>query len=142
MQSKCHKGRCLCGEVEYQVTGEPIIVAHCHCEDCQRQSGAGHSTGAMYKVDDFSMTGETSEYKLQSDAGNTVTKVFCPKCSSPILGKNSGSEEFVTISLGTLNDSSRFKPEVVVFSEKQKHWDVMDENVQSFIGQPDWKPKT
>lgn len=141
MQNNTYHGHCLCGSVTYQVIGEPIIVAHCHCDDCQRQSGAGHSTGAMYKLEDFTMTGETAEYKLTSDAGNTLTKVFCPKCSSPILGKNSGSKDFVTIALGTLDHSDDFNPEVVVFSENRKHWDFMDEKIHSFVGQPDWKPK-
>jgi len=42
-------GKCLCGACSYKIEGDPIIVAICHCADCQRLSGAGHSTGAMYK---------------------------------------------------------------------------------------------
>ena len=41
-------GRCLCGACAYEIEGEPVVVAHCHCLDCQRLSGAGHSTGAMF----------------------------------------------------------------------------------------------
>ena len=140
MQNKIRNGHCLCGGVQYQVTGNPIIVAHCHCDDCKRQSGAGHSTGAMYAVDNFTITGEVAEYKLTSAASNIVTKLFCPKCSSPILGKNSGAEGYVTVSLGTLDDTNDFKPEVVVFAENRNHWDLMDESIESYNGQPDWKP--
>lgn len=34
-------GHCLCGAVTYVVNvSEPDLVAYCHCDDCQRQSGS------------------------------------------------------------------------------------------------------
>ena len=88
-KSRVHRGGCLCGAVRYEAEGEPVVVAHCHCEDCQRRSGAGHSTGAMFAADRFRLTGQVAEYKLMSDNGNEVTRVFCPACGSPIFGRNS-----------------------------------------------------
>ena len=134
-------GRCLCGSVQYEVRGEPQIVAHCHCKDCQRLTGAGHSTGAMFPTKKFHMTGPVSEYKVQSENGNEVTRVFCPSCGSPILGCNSAMQGFLTISLGTLNDSTDLMPAVAIFARNRKPWDVMDESIQTFEAQPVWKPE-
>ena len=136
-----HKGRCLCGAVTYAVQGVPIIVAHCHCEDCQRLSGAGHSTGAMYAEDNFRLDGQIGKYNLKSERGNIVTRVFCPACGSSIHGQNTGMPGFVTVSLGTLDDSSDFKPAVVVFARNRKRWDLMDEELLTFAAQPHWKPE-
>ena len=36
------KGSCLCGGVKYEIKGEPIIVAHCHCIDCQDTVNRAH----------------------------------------------------------------------------------------------------
>lgn len=130
----------MCGTVQYEVKGDPKVVAHCHCQECQRGSGAGHTTGAMFPVDDFHLTGQVSEYKYLSDNGNEVTRVFCPACGSPIFGQNSGMKEFLTITLGTLNDSSDFEPEVVVFTRNREKWDAMDETLLMFEAQPNWKP--
>lgn len=135
-----HRGRCLCGSVRYEVQGEPKIVAHCHCEDCQRLSGAGHSTGAMFAEDNFRLEGEVSRYQVQSENGNMVTRSFCPTCGSSLFGSNSGMPGFLTVSLGTLEDSSDFKPEVTVFARNRKSWDVMDESLATFDAQPGWKP--
>jgi len=136
-----HKGGCLCGAVRYQAEGPPVVVAHCHCTACQRGSGAGHTTGAMFSLVGFHLTGQVSDYKYKSDNGNEVTKVFCPVCASPVLGRNTGMEGYVTLPLGGLDDSSSFKPQVVVFMRNQKPWDNVDNHLPSFDGQPNWKPE-
>ena len=135
-----HKGGCHCGSVRYQATGKPVIVAHCHCKDCQRLSGAGHSTGAMFAVENFQLEGRLSEYALDADNGNRVTKAFCPTCGSQILGRNSGSTGHVTVSLGTLDDSSALQPQVAIFARNRQPWDIMDEKIATFADQPGWKP--
>ena len=138
--SRVHRGGCLCGAVRYAAEGQPLVVAHCHCKNCQRESGAGHSTGAMFPVDRFRLTGHVAEYKLESDNGNKVTRVFCPACGSPILGRNSAMKGYVTITLGTVDDSSEFVPQVVVFARNRKPWDKMDESLPTFEAQPNWRP--
>lgn len=136
-----HRGRCLCGVVTYEVIGAPQIVAHCHCSDCQRLTGAGHSTGAMYPLERFKMSGPVREHTLTSEAGNTVTRGFCPGCGSPVFGRNSGMPGYVTITLGTLDDSSMFEPAVVVFARNRRPWDVMDRELPTFDAQPAWRPE-
>lgn len=138
--TQIYKGGCHCGSIRYQATGEPVIVAHCHCEDCQRLSGTGHTTGAMFAVENFQLDGQLSEYSLEADNGNRVTKAFCPNCGSPILGRNSGSTSFVTVSVGTLDDSSAIEPQVTIFARNRKPWDVMDDQTATFEAQPDWRP--
>jgi hypothetical protein len=32
--------RCCCGSLRVETTGEPVIVAACHCQECQRRTGA------------------------------------------------------------------------------------------------------
>ncbi len=33
-------GGCHCGAIRYEVEGEPLTHALCHCSDCRRHSGA------------------------------------------------------------------------------------------------------
>jgi hypothetical protein len=140
-RSSVYRGRCLCGAVTYEIEGAAVVIAHCHCSNCQRGSGAGHSTGAMFPDDKFRLVGEIAEFKLVSDNGNEVTRVFCPKCGSPILGRNSGMVGFVTITLGTLDEPSGLSPQVVVFARNRKTWDVVEAALPTFDAQPVWKPE-
>ncbi len=136
-----HRGGCLCGAVRYEVEGQPVVVAHCHCEDCQRVSGAGHATGAMFPVERFRLNGQVAEYKIKSGDGNEVTRGFCPVCGSSILGRNTVTKGYVTVTLGTIDDSSKFEPQVVIFAGNRRTWDLMDESLPTFETEPDWKPE-
>ena len=133
-------GKCLCGACSYEIDGDPILVAICHCTDCQRLSGAGHSTGAIYAESGIRLFGEPATYILQSEAGNTVTRLFCQNCGSPLFGKNSGMPDVMTVSMGTLDTSDGMLPQVEIFLRTRRDWDLLNPAIQSFDAQPGWKP--
>jgi len=33
-------GGCLCGDVRYLASGDPVVTSICHCRDCQKQIGS------------------------------------------------------------------------------------------------------
>ena len=99
-------GKCLCGEVTYIAEGPPIVVAQCHCEECRRLSGTGHTVGAMFLSGAVNVKGKLSEFSYSSDRGSEVTKVFCANCGSPIYGKNTRIPDHLTLSLGTMDDAN------------------------------------
>ncbi|HEU4624832.1 MAG TPA: GFA family protein [Steroidobacteraceae bacterium] len=33
-----HVGTCFCGEVKFEVTGEPVAMGYCHCSSCRHWS--------------------------------------------------------------------------------------------------------
>ena len=33
------EGGCQCGEIRYRLTGAPLWLTVCHCNECKRQSG-------------------------------------------------------------------------------------------------------
>lgn len=134
-------GRCLCGAVTYEADGEPVVVAHCHCTDCQRLSGAGHTTGAMFAADSVRVRGRVSEFRLESAARNVVIRSFCPGCGSPLFGRNEGMPGFVTVAVGTLDDPDGVQPQVVVFARSRRSWDHRDDALPTFDAQPGWKPE-
>lgn len=138
--SQMREGRCLCGAVTYEIDGDPVVVAHCHCTDCQRLSGAGHTTGAMFPADGVRLRGAVSEFLLKSAAASVVTRTFCPKCGTPLFGRNTRMPGFMTVSVGTLDDPNSVSPQVVIFARTRRHWDAMDGALPTFDAQPDWNP--
>ncbi len=139
--TKKYTGKCLCGAVTYTVDGLPVVVAQCHCEECRRLSGTGHTVGAMFVSDAVVVTGNLSEFSYSPDTGSEVTRLFCAKCGSPIYGKNTRMPKHLTLSLGTMDDAIGLEVEVVIFERDRPHWDRLGEEVVSFATQPDWKPE-
>lgn len=133
-------GRCLCGACSYGIVGDPIVVAHCHCLDCQKLSGAGHTTGAMFSEEGITIVGDPALFALQSDGGNTVTRLFCATCGSPLFGKNTGMPGVMTVTLGTLDAPDALVPQVAIFARSRRAWDTVDPSVTAFDAQPNWKP--
>ncbi|PCJ93145.1 MAG: aldehyde-activating protein [Hyphomicrobiales bacterium] len=134
-------GKCLCGAVTYEAVGQPVIVAQCHCEECRKLSGTGHTIGAMFPSSAVSLSGALSTYKYVSGKGSEVSKAFCAQCGSPIYGKNSGMPDHLTLTLGSMDDAAGLNVEVVIFERDKQHWDQLGADVMSFVTQPDWKPE-
>ena len=60
---KKHTGKCLCGEVTYEVSGEPVTQGNCHCIDCRKNTGAGFATILFFKEEQVvQLSGKTSSF--------------------------------------------------------------------------------
>ncbi|HEY8248563.1 MAG TPA: GFA family protein [Hyphomicrobium sp.] len=138
--TRTYSGKCLCSGVRFTAVGPPVVVAQCHCEECRRLSGTGHSIGAMFQRDTVVLHGTISEFTYQSGKGSTVTKGFCATCGSPVYGRNTRSPDHITLPLGAMDNADGLQVEVVIFDRDKPHWDRLEENVAFFATQPDWRP--
>lgn len=129
-------GQCLCGNVKYTIKSAPQRMAQCHCNDCKRSSGTGHISNAFFKKEDVKINGQTSSYDSLTDSGSTLTRHFCPTCGSRIFGTNSTAKNMIGISAGTLDDSSWFNPDFIVYNKRKANWDFMDVSIPTFEAMP------
>ncbi len=42
-------GGCQCGQVRFEIHGEPVKVYACHCTICQKQSESAFGMAAVYE---------------------------------------------------------------------------------------------
>ena len=125
-------GQCLCGNVKYTISSAPIRMGQCHCDHCRRLSGTGHSSNAFFVKDTVHIEGETSRYDSTADTGTIITRYFCPNCGSCLFGTSSANTNIISVTAGTLDDSSWFKPNAIVYNKRKPAWDFMDESVPVF----------
>ena len=120
-------GGCLCGAVRYESAGEPLFSLLCHCRDCQHQSGSAYVAAMRVPATGFRITkGEPKLYVSSSDAGNRVTRAFCPECGCPLFIRVSARPDIVGLRVGSLDDPSEFRPEADIFVKSAQPWDHMD----------------
>ena len=129
-------GSCLCGSVNYKSNSDPLVIQNCHCEQCRKATGSVYLTNLFIKEENFEITGEVNNYSHLSDAGNKMTKYFCPKCGSQIFGKNSGRTAIVTIRAGTVNEKEIIKPIRNLFMKSKVHSTPTDSNLEACEGMP------
>lgn len=125
-------GQCLCGGVKYTISSAPVRMGQCHCDHCRRLTGTGHSSNAFFVKDTVHIEGETSRYDSTADTGTVITRYFCPKCGSRLFGTSNVNTSIISVSAGTLDDSSWFKPNAIVYNKRKPIWDLMDENIPVF----------
>jgi hypothetical protein len=93
-------------------------MAQCHCRDCQRSTGAGHTSNAVFEAAQVEMTGETTSYAAKADSGNTFTRHFWPTCGGRVFALNSGRPGMIILGAGAFDDSSWFSPQVVAMASR------------------------
>lgn len=115
-------GGCLCGAVRYSASAPPLIQAVCHCRNCQRQAGSGWSMIVGVPAASLQVSGELKTYHDRGESGGDVRRQFCPTCGSPLFSHVGSSPDLVFIKAGTLDDTSRFAPQVQVWTDSKQHW--------------------
>ncbi|CCE97442.1 GFA family protein [Sinorhizobium fredii] len=117
------KGQCLCGAVRYEAKRAPIYSGFCHCRDCQRATGTGHSCYMIFSRVDVLVTGELRTFQTLAESGNVSIRYFCPACGSQIFASGPPDDDQWTVFAGTLDDTALFEPTNAVFARSRPHWD-------------------
>jgi hypothetical protein len=126
------KGQCLCGAVTIAIKGTPVRMAQCHCKDCQRASGTGHMSNAIFAESDVAIAGNTKSFTVKADSGSDFTRHFCPECGGRLHGTHTGRPGMVIVPVGMLDDSAWFAPQVVLYAKSRPAWDMTTDAVPNF----------
>jgi hypothetical protein len=111
-------GRCLCGDIRYACTGDPIEILHCHCESCRRHASSPITTFVCVPRAAFRYTqGEPVTYV--SSPG--VRRTHCGRCGSPI-SYSSDRHDQIDLYSGTLDDPASVVPTCHVHVAEQLPW--------------------
>lgn len=117
-------GRCLCGSVTYELTGDLLATAVCHCDHCQRQGGSAFSVNLVAHESQLTVHGELRTYEERGERNDDVyvRRKFCPSCGSPIVSELSKSAGIIAIKAGTLDDKSAVNPTIEAWCVDRQPW--------------------
>ena len=105
------RGGCRCGQVRYEVRGEPLKTGLCHCTDCRKETGSAFLAYADWPAEAFSSTGEYATYEGRS---------FCPACGSRLFHV---SDKHAEICIGSLDDApAGLAPSVEGWCIRREAW--------------------
>jgi hypothetical protein len=134
--SEAYAGGCACGTIRYEISGEPIVMNDCQCRDCQRKSGTGHGSYLTFRRIGVTLKGEAKHWDIVGDSGNVKTRAFCPTCGSPVCMTFAAMPDVFTVHAGSLDDPSRYKPQMVTYTVRGYAWDCLDPALPKFGKMP------
>ncbi|MEM6626164.1 MAG: GFA family protein [Pseudomonadota bacterium] len=134
---KVKTGGCLCGEIKFEVSGDPVLAMECHCGACQKSCG-GHAAPILVfpKPALKILQGEMAEFTSDADSGNTVTRQFCSTCGTPMMSKLSANPDLAVIKVGAFDDASDFDPQMVFWTSTAQPWAHIPDGTMQFPQNP------
>ena len=129
-------GSCLCGSVSFEGEGDIAVMANCHCTDCQKATGAAFAAMTFFKEDDISISGELNSYEHVADSGSRMTKLGCPKCGSPMFGKNTARAGMIAVRAGAMDQKELFQPMVNVYCSSAIPSTALNGDLKNFDKMP------
>ncbi len=129
-------GGCLCGNIRYTCEAEPMMMAICHCKNCQKQTSTSFSILVAVPKGALNIEGELSAYNDQGSSGQAVIRKFCGKCGSPILSDVAALPTMDFLKAGTLDDTSWLKPEAQLWCDSAQSWLKLDDDITQMAQNP------
>lgn len=81
---KTYRGKCFCGAVEIEVTGEPVAAGYCHCSSCREWSAGPVNAFSLWKPDAVKVTKGAENLGSYSKMEKSVRK-WCKICGGHVL---------------------------------------------------------
>lgn len=123
-------GGCLCGSVRYAAEWPPLMVAVCHCTNCQKQAGSALSVVVFLKRGQLMVEGELVTYEDSGASGEPVFRKFCGKCGSALITETPHGSSLgnVFIKAGTLDDTFDLAPTHHFWTKSAQGWFVFPDD--------------
>ena len=129
-------GGCQCGAVRYRVDGDLTEPHICHCRMCQKAAGNYFMPLANAQIKEFTVTrGEIAWFQ----SSGPVRRGFCAKCGTPLIFDTIGLDH-LNVTLGSLDDPSRFVPQEQAGLEAKMPWFASLDALPGYTTQDDPEP--
>ena len=130
------RGGCLCGGVQYEISGEPVRFYHCHCKRCRKATGTGHASNIMIKLGDAAwLTGEELVREYKPPEAQRFTACFCTRCGGqlPRIRKQMG---VAVVPAGSLDTDPGIMPEARIFWDSRAEWSCHGDGIPTYAEYP------
>lgn len=126
------KGSCLCGEIRYELTREPVRAHNCHCRRCRKIRGSAFASNLFVPLDAIRYTqGEEFLQSYKLPEAERFTHVFCKVCGSSLPFKNE-ARGIVVVPMGSLDDDPAHPPDAHIFVGSMAPWFMITDSLPQY----------
>lgn len=132
------RGSCLCGKVQFRITGTPDALSYCHCSRCRKAAGV-FSAVLVGKAEHLTITeGEVAIAQIEPGPDWKFKRCFCRDCGTSLGDMVTG--DIYVVAASALDDDPGIRPMAHIHTAAKPDWyDILD-GVPEFPG--DYAPDT
>src|SRR5262249_14286557 len=114
---------CSCGQLKVRLSGDPQLVSSCHCQACQRRTGALFgSTSFWLQSQLVAIDGQRHAGRRVADSCTGLVHQFCPTCGSTVCWESEATPDRLSVAVGCFADPTFPAPVRTVWTESKHEW--------------------
>ena len=115
-------GTCHCKAISFTATVDPTKVLACHCDDCQKMTGAPYRTVVPAMAQNVQMTGSPKHYIKTAQSGNRRDQVFCGTCGTHLYATDPDNPEIFGLRVGAIDERASLPPHLHIWCSSAMTW--------------------
>lgn len=128
-------GKCLCGVVEFTLSGDIPNLYQCHCSLCRKVTGSSANAAFRISRDQFEWKkGNENISEFISQGG--FKSHFCTTCGSPLPNLTANDDAY-WVPVGLLEEARQLEVVAHLFVGSKAAWDVIADSGEHFDEMPD-----
>ncbi|AXQ30547.1 GFA family protein [Solimonas sp. K1W22B-7] len=128
-------GSCLCGNIRYEIRGDPGPAYYCHCSRCRKAGGSAFASNAVVAAQDFVIvSGQDSLKTFSTKEG--VHRDFCGNCGSPLISRRDALPDMVRVRMGTIDTPLQQGPGAHIYVASKADWHAIHDTLPQYPERP------
>lgn len=127
---KKYIGSCLCGEVNFEITGHFEKFFFCHCSRCRKATGTAHGANLFLATAELIWLSGEGSAKTFGVPNARFAKTFCEICGSAL--PTAGQNKSIVVPAGSLDCDIDALPTGHIHMASKANWDQNLEHVSRF----------
>lgn len=79
-----HKGSCFCGDVQFEVSGQPVAMGYCHCDSCRHWSAGPVNAFSLWQPQALRVTKGAANIATYNKTPISYRK-WCTRCGGHLF---------------------------------------------------------
>ncbi len=127
-------GRCLCGEVQFELKGKTPHLYQCHCSQCRKVTGSSSNAATFVEKANFKwIAGEQVITSYSKDGG--YRSDFCSRCGSPVPNQLRGMDKY-WVPAGSIEGYDDFRVIAHLHIGSKAEWEEIGGSGVRYEGMP------
>ncbi len=128
------QGHCLCGDIQWEHAGKPLLMSSCHCSVCRKTLGSAFTMEVVAGSEGYRLVrGDERIRSYQTSPG--FLRPFCSRCGSPLPIEAPGGN-FIAMPAGCVEGDPGLRPSSHVFVASKAPWHEISDDLRRFDAYP------